>query len=181
MVWGQNNKLGLRRVLYEMIPVIGGLKPAVDAFRVASGAKIEEGQTFDPLNEMVSEFALSSSSTINLSKLLLANIIFVHITRSCQKAYIKCIEMFAEAIPGVIIQLCAIMTDGHASAAAKASLIISAFTTGFVSASLSFDWDVNPQKRIENPEFFGYIPNSANLRVGEITNKKLPANLSEIK
>ena len=36
-----------------MIPVVVGLKPAVDAFRVASGAKIEEKQTFDILTEMV--------------------------------------------------------------------------------------------------------------------------------
>ena len=38
-----------------MVPVIFGLKHAVDAFRVASGVKIEEGQTFEPLAEMVSD------------------------------------------------------------------------------------------------------------------------------
>ena len=42
-----------------MIPVVVGLKPAVDAFRVASGAKIEENQAFGPLAEMVSEFVVS--------------------------------------------------------------------------------------------------------------------------
>ena len=39
-------------MLLEMIPVVSGLKPAVDAFRVASGAKIAEGQVVDPLLEM---------------------------------------------------------------------------------------------------------------------------------
>ena len=58
-VWGQNRELGLKKVVLEMIPVVTGLKPAADAFRVASGAKIEEGQKFDPLTEMVREFALS--------------------------------------------------------------------------------------------------------------------------
>ena len=53
-VYGQNRKMGSKRLLLEMIPVVVGLKPAVDAFRVSSGAKIEEKQTFEPLAEMVS-------------------------------------------------------------------------------------------------------------------------------
>ena len=84
--------------------------------------------------------------------------------------------MFAEAIPGVIIQLLAILVDANASTAAIASLSISAFTTGFTSASISFDWDVHPQKRIENPDFFGYIPNDAKKRTGKKRNKQ---NLNE--
>jgi len=51
--------MGWKRLLLEMIPVVVGLKPAVDAFRVASGTKIEEKQTFDPLAEMVSELMVS--------------------------------------------------------------------------------------------------------------------------
>ena len=53
---GQNRKMGLKRLALEMIPVIVGLKPAVDAFRVASGAKTEEGQLFEPFSEMVSSY-----------------------------------------------------------------------------------------------------------------------------
>ena len=52
LVWAQNRKMGRNKVLREMVPVILGLKPAFDAFRVASGAKIEEGQVLDPLLEM---------------------------------------------------------------------------------------------------------------------------------
>ena len=52
MVWAQNRKTNRNKVLREMVPVILGLKPAFDAFRVASGAKIEEGQVLDPLLEM---------------------------------------------------------------------------------------------------------------------------------
>ena len=59
-VLAQNWKLGMNRVLLETIPVVVGLKPAVDAYRVASGTNQEEGQLFDPLGEMVSQlFVLS--------------------------------------------------------------------------------------------------------------------------
>ena len=51
-VWTQNRRLGWSRVALETIPVVTGLKPAVDAFRIASGAKIEEGQMLEPLMEM---------------------------------------------------------------------------------------------------------------------------------
>ena len=43
-----------------MLPVIIGLKPAIDAFRVASGVQMEEGQVFDPLTEMVRESGFSA-------------------------------------------------------------------------------------------------------------------------
>jgi hypothetical protein len=38
------------------------------------------------------------------------------------------------------------------------SIIISAATAGFASASIAFDFDVDPKKRRETPEFYGYIP-----------------------
>ena len=74
--------------------------------------------------------------------------------------------MFAEAIPGVIIQQLAILTDGRASVAAITSLTISALTTGFVSASISFDWDTDVMWRKLAPDFYGYIPNDAGKRTG---------------
>ena len=55
----QNWKLAKCRVVLEMIPVVVGLKPAVDAYRVASGTNQEEGQLFNPLGEMVSKALLS--------------------------------------------------------------------------------------------------------------------------
>ncbi len=41
---------------------------------------------------------------------------------------------------------------------AISSIIISALSAGFVSASVSFDYDVDPLKRKETPGFYGYIP-----------------------
>ena len=75
--------------------------------------------------------------------------------------------MFAEAIPGVIIQLSAILSDAGFSGIAIASLAVSALTTGFISASISYDWDSDPQNRIESPSFYGYLPNKSMQRAGE--------------
>jgi hypothetical protein len=73
--------------------------------------------------------------------------------------YMKGVEMFAEAIPGVIIQLMAIATnDGDISEAAWVSLSVSALTTGYASATISYDYDTDPVKREQVPDFYGYVP-----------------------
>jgi hypothetical protein len=131
-VWGQNKKLGWKKVLREVFPILLGYKPAVDAYRVASGAKQEVGLAVDPMLEM-----------------------------TCMKLS----EMFAEAIPGVIIQLMAIATsDVDVPTAAWISLAVSALTTGFASASISYDYDTDPTKREKVPDFYGYIPAKASKR-----------------
>jgi hypothetical protein len=120
------------RVLREWFPILTGFKPAVDAYRVATGAKQEVGTSFDPIIEM---------------------------------SYMKGIEMFAEAIPGVIIQLMAIATsDNKVGTSAWLSLAVSAITTGFASATISYDWDTDPVRREETPAFYGYIPANASKR-----------------
>jgi hypothetical protein len=126
VVWGQNRKLGMKRVLMESFPILIGFKPAVDAYRVAKGEKQEAGQAIDVLSEL---------------------------------SFMKCIEMFAEAIPGVIIQLMAVATnEGKTSRAAWLSILVSALTTGFSSASINYDWDTDPVKRAQLPDFYGYVP-----------------------
>ena len=54
--------------------------------------------------------------------------------------------MFAEAIPGVVIQLFAIMSGGHSSNAMTISLAASAIFAGFTSASISYDNDSGKYK-----------------------------------
>jgi hypothetical protein len=67
--------------------------------------------------------------------------------------------MFAEAIPGVIIQLMAISTiEVNASVAAWLSIAVSALTTGFASATISYDYDTDPVRREQVPDFYGYVP-----------------------
>ena len=122
----QNQKVGFKKVFAEVLLLIFGLKAGADAFRVVSGAKMQEGQVIEPLMELT---------------------------------LMRALEMFAEAIPGVIIQLSAILSsDGKLSIAAIVSLIASALTTGFGSASLSYDLDTDTRKRFDNPDFYGYIP-----------------------
>jgi hypothetical protein len=74
-------------------------------------------------------------------------------------SFMKGIEMFAESIPGVIIQLMAIATnDGDVADAAWISLSISAMTTGYASATISYDFDTDPVRREQVPDFYGYVP-----------------------
>jgi hypothetical protein len=73
--------------------------------------------------------------------------------------FMKGIEMSAEAIPGVIIQLMAITKSEEKIAdAAWVSLAVSALTTGFASATISYDFDTDPVKREQVPDFYGYMP-----------------------
>ena len=57
----------------------------------------------------------------------------------------KCIELFAESIPGIIIQLSAIVntinSGENVTIAAYLSLAVSLLMTGFISATLSYDFD----------------------------------------
>jgi hypothetical protein len=77
----------------------------------------------------------------------------------------KVVEMFAEAIPGVIIQLMAIATsDKSVGTSAWLSVAVSAITTGFASATISYDWDTDPGRREWAPDFYGYIPAKASKR-----------------
>jgi hypothetical protein len=132
IVWAQNKKLGMKRVLREWLPILLGYKPAVDAYKVATGEKQEIGTALDPMVEMTA---------------------------------IKLCEMFAEAIPGVIIQLTAIATsDGDVGTSAWISITVSALTTGFASATISYDFDTDPEKREQTPFFYGYIPAKSSKR-----------------
>jgi hypothetical protein len=54
--------------------------------------------------------------------------------------------------------------EGAYSKTALGSIIVSACTTGFTAATISFDFDVNPQRRRDGPGFYGYIPDSAGRR-----------------
>ena len=53
IVYGQNHEKGMKKVAYEILTVLLFIKPAVDAFRVASGAEMEKGSVGDPMTELV--------------------------------------------------------------------------------------------------------------------------------
>jgi hypothetical protein len=132
LVFAQNRMFSLTRMIRESLPVLIGFKPAVDAYRVTTGKKRQIGEVFDPMTEMTS---------------------------------MKVVEIFSEAIPGVIIQLMAILTatgdDKTVATEAWISLAVSALSTGFAGATISYDWDTDPGKRERVPQFYGYVPSNA--------------------
>jgi hypothetical protein len=73
--------------------------------------------------------------------------------------------MFAEAIPGVVIQVMAIATSvKDVGTSAWLSVAEAKPTTGFASASISYDWDTDPTRREETSAFYGYVPAKASKR-----------------
>lgn len=111
------------------------MKAPWDAYKVALGAEQEKDTMVNPTMEMM---------------------------------WCKCIELFAESIPAVLIQSSAILntikTGGHVTTTVYLSLVISLLTTGFVSATFSYDFDTDPKKRAFNPDFYGFVPDSQRKR-----------------
>ncbi|GMH53091.1 hypothetical protein TL16_g01370 [Triparma laevis f. inornata] len=108
----QTHKKGMLRVVKECLIVVVGMKAPWDAYRVAMGAEQEKGSILDAWSELI---------------------------------WSKCIEIFSESIPGIIIQSSAILStmDSGREVLSRSifSLVISLLTTGFVSATLSYDFD----------------------------------------
>jgi hypothetical protein len=67
-------------------------------------------------------------------------------------------EIFAEAIPAGVLQMYAFVQTQNRSMVALGSIVISALTTGFGSALISYDMDTSPKKRRETPDFYGFVP-----------------------
>jgi hypothetical protein len=133
----QNGK-NKRKMLTEMALVLCFMKPAVDARRIALGQEKEDYQLFDYYTEAVST---------------------------------KIIETFAESIPGCILQVYVLVVlverlsvgiggagDSAALKQAIFSIASSLACSGFVSGTISFDYDVDPGRRKETPKFYGYVP-----------------------
>ncbi|GMI33215.1 hypothetical protein TeGR_g6242 [Tetraparma gracilis] len=75
------------------------------------------------------------------------------------------LEMALESIPGSLLQVHALLkSDDRGNKAALGSIVVSALTTGFSAATISFDFDVDPRGRRYEPSFYGYIPDDASSR-----------------
>jgi len=57
-----------------------------------------------------------------------------------------------------------LLEGGGGSAQALFSLMVSAATAGFTSASVSYDYDTDPTKRKQKPDFYGVVPAVAWMR-----------------
>ena len=70
----------------------------------------------------------------------------------------QAIELGTESIPGCVLQLYVVLHNpDEAGIGALISITISALTTGFTSALISFDKDVDLLGRKNQPRFYGYI------------------------
>ncbi|GMI32546.1 hypothetical protein TeGR_g12943 [Tetraparma gracilis] len=129
----QNWKMGWGKLLREVLIVVSGLKPGVDAMRVVSNAEMHEHHMMTAKIELV---------------------------------FTKGIEMFCESIPGCILQVTALIQGGSREQMATKvlSIIVSAITTGMGSASISYDFDSDPEGRRILPSFYGYLPDDGNKR-----------------
>ncbi|GMH60030.1 hypothetical protein TrLO_g2209 [Triparma laevis f. longispina] len=70
--------------------------------------------------------------------------------------YVKCTEIFVEAIPAGIIQIDAFMTVADVRSAAAA--------TAYTSTILTYDMDTAPNKRKLNKSFYGFVSDSSKRR-----------------
>jgi len=71
----------------------------------------------------------------------------------------KSIEMGTESIPGCVLQCYVYLaSSGQVGKFALLSIAASCLTTGFASAMISFDVDVDVTRRKTQPRFYGYIP-----------------------
>ncbi|GMI41364.1 hypothetical protein TrCOL_g8199 [Triparma columacea] len=119
----------------EMLLTILCLKPAQDAVRVIRGEQ-EFYENISPEIEML------------ITKLL---------------------ETFTEAIPGAVVQATFIVgriSDSEAvSFTSLSSLAMSIMATSFAMQSLTYDLDVNPLNRREDPKTYGMIPDKNRILV----------------
>lgn len=68
-----------------------------------------------------------------------------------------------------MLQLVAYMEEKQKNAdyisyQALVSMVLSALTAGFTSATISFDWDTDPKRRKNQPSFYGYVPDRSAAR-----------------
>jgi len=68
----------------------------------------------------------------------------------------KCAELATESIPGCVLQMYVWLTNPEqAGTYALVSIGISGLTTGFTSATISYDKDVDVAGRRGQPKFYG--------------------------
>ena len=72
---------------------------------------------------------------------------------------LQAIELGCESIPAGVLQIYVYLTiKEQAGDFALLSIAASVLTTGFTSALIAFDLDVDVKKRMNQPKFYGYVP-----------------------
>jgi len=79
--------------------------------------------------------------------------------------YNKSAELGCESIPGCILQCWVFIGNSEqVGNFAALSILISALTTGYSSAMIAFDMDVDLSNRKKQPKFYGYVPDDHGAR-----------------
>ena len=79
--------------------------------------------------------------------------------------FLQCSELATESIPGCVLQIYVwLLNPKQAGNGALASIAISVLTTGYASAMIAYDFDVDVPHRKNQPNFYGFIPDDHNLR-----------------
>jgi hypothetical protein len=64
-------------------------------------------------------------------------------------------ELVFEAIPALLMQSAILMAVGNPSLLAAASIIFSCLAVAYTSTTIAYDFETDPLKRKNNPEFYG--------------------------
>ena len=74
-------------------------------------------------------------------------------------SFTKGVELCAEAILGMVVQMSAIISTGsNTSSNAAFSFACCVLTAAFTSSNMSYDWDTGKEGRNHSPSFYGYVP-----------------------
>jgi hypothetical protein len=132
LVFIVNHKRGRKVVFRESLIVLTFLKPAVDAFRIATDAETDDLGTMTPLHE--------STSSRGVEMLF----------ESIPSAVMLVLSIINTFVTGAPMEIAPII-----------SLVISILTIGYTSALSSYDIDTSMKNRKKNPELYGYVANTA--------------------
>ncbi|GMI26613.1 hypothetical protein TeGR_g4849 [Tetraparma gracilis] len=67
-------------------------------------------------------------------------------------------ELFFEAIPGLVLQLVALLNAEQVSKVAIGSILMSTASTALTATTMFWDFDTDPAARKRNPEWLGIVP-----------------------
>jgi hypothetical protein len=134
VVWGQNRKGPRSVMLKEMLIVLSGIAPGVHAMRVANGSEKSEHAPMEP------EMELTFTRSIEM---VLESIPGECARRGVAGSGVGCqrMEELTRVLSGCVLQLYVLLPTlktGGFSKRAFGSIIVSALTTGFSAATISF-------------------------------------------
>jgi hypothetical protein len=146
-----------------VLVVLTCIKPGVDAFRVASDTEIVEVRLDEERSDKLTIILIPHPNPFRDSLRSSQG----HVIELKAEVIMTTVAgLFTEAIPGIIVQLTAIMSSGSDTSSNVAfSFVCCAMTAAFTSSNMNYYWDTNWKKRKRKPWFYGYVPDKAKGKV----------------